>query len=192
MAGDKPLLVILAAGRGSRFGGLKQLEPVGPGGGAILDYTVFDALRAGFGGVVLVVGEDSEERMRAAAGGRFGRHLPVDFVRQRLDDLPAGVAVPAGRDKPWGTGQAVLAAREAVDRADSASVIVQGLEADLGAKAREIGELEEKIAMLNDRLTRRRTTPTPRTDMPRKNITCCFHYHIQLNNLFPLQDYLYM
>lgn len=113
---QKPLLVVLAAGRGSRFGGLKQLEPVGPGGGAILDYTVFDALRAGFDGVVLVVSEEVEERMRVAAGERFGRHLPVDFVRQRLDDLPAGFTPPDGRVKPWGTGQAVLAARDLVDR----------------------------------------------------------------------------
>lgn len=116
MSENKPILVILAAGRGSRFGGLKQLEPVGPGGGAILDYTVYDALRAGFGSLVLVVSEEVEDRMRAVAAERFGQHLPVSFVRQRLDDLPADFDVPAGRVKPWGTGQAVLAAREAVDR----------------------------------------------------------------------------
>ncbi len=113
---EQPLLVILAAGRGSRFGGLKQLEPVGPGGEAILDYTVYDALRAGFGRVVLVVSEETEDRLRSAAGERFGRHLPVDFVRQRIDDLPDGCSLPPGRVKPWGTGQAVLAARNLVDR----------------------------------------------------------------------------
>lgn len=111
-----PLLVILAAGRGSRFGGLKQLEPVGPAGEAILDYTVYDALRAGFGGAVLVVSEEAEDRLRAAAGERFGRHVPVDFVRQGLDDLPEGCTRSPGRVKPWGTGQAVLASRELVDR----------------------------------------------------------------------------
>ncbi len=113
---EKPLLLILAAGRGSRFGGLKQLEPVGPGGGAILEYTVYDALRAGFGGVVFVVSAEAEERLRAAAAERFGRRTPVAFVRQRLDDLPGGFFLPAGRLKPWGTGHAVLAARELVDR----------------------------------------------------------------------------
>jgi len=116
MAEGKPLLVILAAGRGRRFGGLKQLEPVGPGGGAILDYTVYDAVGAGFGGVVLVVNEEVEGRLRAVAAERFGSHLPVSFVRQRLDDLPDGVSLPAGSIRPWGTGQAVLAARDAVDR----------------------------------------------------------------------------
>jgi hypothetical protein len=113
---EQPVLVILAAGRGSRFGGLKQLEPVGPGGEAILDYTVYDALRAGFGRVVLVVSEESEDRLRSAAVERFGRHLPVDFVCQRIDDLPDGCSLPPGRVKPWGTGQAVLAARHLVDR----------------------------------------------------------------------------
>ncbi len=112
----EPILVILAAGRGSRFGGLKQLEPVGPGGGAILDYTVYDAQRAGFGHLVLVVSDESEDPLRQAAAARFGAHLPVSYVRQRLDDLPAGLTVPPDRRKPWGTGQALLAARDVVDR----------------------------------------------------------------------------
>jgi len=113
---QRPQLVILAAGRGSRFGGLKQLEPVGPGGGAILEYTVYDAVRAGFGEVVLVVSDASAGPLREAADRRFGRHLPVRLARQRLDDLPAGRTVPAGRNKPWGTGHAMLAARLEVDR----------------------------------------------------------------------------
>jgi hypothetical protein len=113
---QRPQLVILAAGCGSRFGGLKQLEPVGPGGGAILDYTVYDAVRAGFGEVVLVVGDDSAGPVREAAARRFGRYLPVRLARQRLDGLPGGGGVPAGRKKPWGTGHAVLAARDLVDR----------------------------------------------------------------------------
>ncbi len=116
MNNREPILVILAAGRGSRFGGLKQLEPVGPGGGAILDYTVYDALRAGFDRLVLVVSEESEGPLRQVVAARFGAHLPVSYVRQRLDDLPAGLAVPPDRRKPWGTGQALLAARDVVDR----------------------------------------------------------------------------
>lgn len=116
VTGIDPLLVILAAGRGSRFGGFKQLEPVGPCGDAILDYTVYDAIRAGFGAAVLVVSREVEDLLRSAATERFGCRLPVSFVRQRLDDLPAGIPLPAGRVKPWGTGQAVLAVRDAVDR----------------------------------------------------------------------------
>jgi len=112
----RPQLMILAAGRGRRYGGLKQLEPVGPGNQAILDYTIYDARRGGFGGVVLIVSEESDGPMRAAAAERFGRHLPVDFVEQRIEDLPAGTMVPAGRAKPWGTGHAVWAARDLVDR----------------------------------------------------------------------------
>ncbi len=103
-------LVILAAGLGSRFGGLKQLEQVGPGGAAILDYTVFDAIRAGVTRVVVVVRPETEADFRQRAAETFGRRVEVRFAVQRLEDVPAGFAVPAGRRRPWGTGQALLAA----------------------------------------------------------------------------------
>lgn len=110
-----PVLVILAAGVGRRFGGLKQLEPVGPGGMTIMDYTIFDARRAGFAGVVLVIRPETVAAFRRSIGRRVAEHLAVTYAFQRLEDLPAGGAVPAGRSKPWGTAQAVLAAAEAVD-----------------------------------------------------------------------------
>ncbi len=109
-----PALVVLAAGMGSRYGGLKQIDPVGPAGEAILDYSVFDALRAGFSRVVFVIRRDIEDAFRASVGARFERHVQVDYAFQQLDDLPAGLTVPEGRTKPWGTAHAILAARHAV------------------------------------------------------------------------------
>jgi len=106
----KPTLVILAAGMGSRYGGLKQLESVGPGGETIMDYSIYDALRAGFGQAVFVIRDDMKDAFRETIGRRYERHIPVAYAFQRLEDLPAGYTVPAGREKPWGTGQAVLAA----------------------------------------------------------------------------------
>jgi UTP-glucose-1-phosphate uridylyltransferase len=108
-------LVVLAAGIGSRYGGLKQMDPVGPSGEFILDYSVYDALRAGFDRTVFVIRRDLEEAFRETLGRRLARHARVAYAYQALDDLPAGRRVPEGRTKPWGTGHAVLAAREAVD-----------------------------------------------------------------------------
>lgn len=105
----QPTLVFLAAGIGSRFGGLKQLETVGPGG-AILDYSAYDAKRAGFGKLVCVIREEMLADFRERLGDRIARHIPVEYAFQRLDDLPAGFAAPAGRTRPWGTAHAVLAA----------------------------------------------------------------------------------
>ena len=107
-------LLILAAGMGSRYGGLKQLDPVGPSGEVVLDYSVADAIRAGFTRVVFVIREEFAEEFRRTVGQRFAGRIAVDYAYQRLDDLPAGFAVPEGRSKPWGTGHAVLAAREVV------------------------------------------------------------------------------
>ncbi len=108
-------LLVLAAGMGSRFGGLKQFEPVGPMGQTLLDYSVFDALRAGFGRLVFVVREDFANAFEAGVARRYRAQLRVDWVCQRLDDLPDGLAPPPGRSKPWGTTHAVLAARDVID-----------------------------------------------------------------------------
>ena len=104
----------MAAGMGSRYGGLKQIDPIGPGGEALLDYSVFDALRAGFGKVVFVIRKDIEQAFREAIGSRFEAHVPVEYVFQELDNLPPGFTVPQGRTKPWGTTQAVLMAADVI------------------------------------------------------------------------------
>jgi len=110
----KPTLLVLAAGMGSRYGGLKQMDPVGPSGETILDYSVFDALRAGFGKVVFIIRGDIEADFKRIVGSRFAGHVEVDYVYQELNKLPAGFTVPEGRSKPWGTTQAVLMASEMV------------------------------------------------------------------------------
>lgn len=107
-------LVVLAAGLGSRYGGLKQIDPVGPGGETVLDYAVFDALRAGFTRVVFVIRRDFEALFREKIGGRYAGRATVDYVFQSLDALPPTFSPPAGREKPWGTGHALWCAREAV------------------------------------------------------------------------------
>ena len=106
-------LVALAAGAGSRFGGPKQLTPLGPAGETMLDFAIHDAWRAGFGKVVLVIAREMRDAFEPLAA-RWGGRLPVALVAQDIDDLPAGVARPAARTKPWGTGHAVLAARAEV------------------------------------------------------------------------------
>jgi len=110
-----PTLLVLAAGLGRRFGGLKQFEPIGAHGEPLLDYAVFDALRAGFGRVVFVIREDMADAFEARIGARYRRRVPIASAFQRLDDLPAGIALPPARQRPWGTLHAVLAARELVD-----------------------------------------------------------------------------
>ena len=116
MANSSYDLVILAAGMGSRFGGLKQVQPVGPHGELIIEYSVFDALRAGFDRLVLVIRKEIEADFRATIGRRLEARLDVQYVCQEIDSLPTGCKAPAGRTKPWGTGHAVLVAREAVQR----------------------------------------------------------------------------
>jgi hypothetical protein len=107
-------LVVLAAGMGSRFGGLKQVAPVGPGGELIIEYSAYDARRAGFGRVVFVIRRDIEKDFRAAIGSRLEAKMEVAYVFQELGDLPPPHGAVPGRTKPWGTGQAVLAAEPAV------------------------------------------------------------------------------
>lgn len=100
---------------GSRYGGLKQMDPMGPNGETVLDYSVFDAIRAGFGKVVFIIREDFAEAFKSSVGARFAGKIKVDYAFQKLDDLPAGFSVPEGRTKPWGTAHAIRAARNVVD-----------------------------------------------------------------------------
>ena len=110
----KPALLVLAAGMGSRYGGLKQIDPVGPSGETILDYSVFDAMRAGFGRVVFVIRRDFEAMFKEKIGAKYAGRIAVDYVFQSLDALPPGFSVPPGREKPWGTGHATWCARDAM------------------------------------------------------------------------------
>ncbi|MGI9239186.1 MAG: nucleotidyltransferase family protein [Verrucomicrobiales bacterium] len=108
---QKPTLLVLAAGMGSRYGGLKQLDAMGPNGEAVIDYSVFDAVRAGFGKVVFIIRRDFEAQFKEHVGSRFEGVVDVAYAFQQIDDLPGGFSVPDGREKPWGTGQAILSAR---------------------------------------------------------------------------------
>ena len=110
----KPTLVVLAAGMGSRYGGLKQVDPVGPSGEAILDYSVFDAIRGGFGKVVFIIRHDFEAEFKEKVGKKYEGLIPVDYCYQDLNDLPPPYKFPEGRTKPWGTAHAVRAARDIV------------------------------------------------------------------------------
>ena len=108
-------LVIMAAGIGSRFGGgIKQLEPVGPSGEIIMDYSIYDALEAGFNKIVFIIRHDLEKDFKEIIGNRIEKIAPVSYAFQEIGDLPEGFSVPEGRKKPWGTGQAVLAARDVI------------------------------------------------------------------------------
>jgi len=111
---NKPTLVIMAAGMGSRFGGCKQITPVDEHGHVIMDYSIFDALRAGFGKVVCVIKPEMEEDFRAVIGDRIAAHIPVAYAYQTIDRLPEGFSVPEGREKPWGTAHAVLCAADEI------------------------------------------------------------------------------
>ena len=104
-------LLVMAAGMGSRYGGLKQMDPIGPNGEFILDYTIRDAVRAGFDKAVIVIKKENEEAFRETVGNRIGKYIEVEYAFQDLHDMPAGFTVPEGRVKQWGTGHAVLAAR---------------------------------------------------------------------------------
>jgi UTP-glucose-1-phosphate uridylyltransferase len=109
-----PTLLILAAGMGNRYGGLKQIDPVSPGGETIIDYSIYDALRAGFRKVVFVIRKDIEQPFRQAVGARFERRITVEYALQELDGLPQGFTFPADRTRPWGTMHAVLVAAGAI------------------------------------------------------------------------------
>lgn len=109
-------LVIMAAGMGSRFGeGIKQLEPMGPNGEIIMDYSIYDAIQAGFNKVVFVTRNDLLDTLKNVIGNRVSKKVPVEYAIQELSDLPEGFQAPSGRTKPWGTGQAVLSCKDIVD-----------------------------------------------------------------------------
>lgn len=110
-----PTLVVMAAGIGNRYGGLKQIEPVGPHGEIIVDYSIYDALKAGFGRVVFVITRDIQEAFRKSVGRNVEKRCETAYVFQALEDLPVGFEIPPGRLKPWGTGHAVLSCRKVVD-----------------------------------------------------------------------------
>lgn len=110
----KPTLFVLAAGMGSRYGGLKQLDGLGPNGETIMDYSIFDAIRGGFGKVVFVIRKDFEEDFRTKILSKYENHIPVEIVFQSLDKLPEGFSCPEGRTKPWGTNHAVLMGKDVI------------------------------------------------------------------------------
>ena len=107
-------LLVLAAGMGSRYGGLKQLDSVGPNGETVIDYSVFDAIRAGFNKVVFIIREDFKEEFKLSIGEKFQDRIEVEYAFQKLDELPPGYTIPNDRTKPWGTGHAILAAMQTV------------------------------------------------------------------------------
>lgn len=110
----EPTLLVLAAGMGSRYGGLKQIDPIGANGETIIDYSIYDAMRAGFQRVVFVIRRVIEQQFREVIGARFEKKIAVEYVFQELDILPEGFSVPTNRTKPWGTGHAILMAADVV------------------------------------------------------------------------------
>lgn len=111
----EPVLVVMAAGMGSRYGGLKQIDPVDQYGNIIIDYSLYDARRAGFKTVVFVIKPEIDEAFRSVIGDRISKVMNVEYAYQKIDDLPEGYEVPEGRTKPWGTAHAIMAARDVID-----------------------------------------------------------------------------
>ncbi len=110
----KPALVVLAAGLGSRYGSLKQIDQFGPNGETIIDYSIYDAIKAGFGKVVFVIRQNIEAEFKEVFYGKFSDKVDIDYVLQEIDKIPANVKAPEGREKPWGTGHAVMLALEKI------------------------------------------------------------------------------
>lgn len=110
----KPTLLLLAAGMGSRYGGLKQLDGLGPNGETIMDYSIYDAIKAGFGKIVFVIRKDFEKDFKEKILSKYEGHIPAELVFQSLDSLPEGFTVPEGREKPWGTNHAVMMAKDVI------------------------------------------------------------------------------
>ena len=108
-------LLIMAAGMGSRFGGLKQIEPIGPNGEFLIDYSIYDAIKAGFNKVVFIIKEENYEIFKETIGSRVEDKIPVEYVFQKLDDIPLDFTIPEDRVKPWGTGHAILCAKKHIN-----------------------------------------------------------------------------
>lgn len=113
---QQPALIVMAGGIGSRYGGLKQIDPIGPNGEIVIDYALYDALRSGFGKIIFLIRREIEEIFREKIGRKIEQQVDTEYVFQELSHLPEGYTVPAGRTKPWGTGHAVLSCKAAVDR----------------------------------------------------------------------------
>ena len=111
----KPILVVMAAGMGSRYGGLKQIDPVSEEGEKIIDFSVYDAMRAGFEKVVFIIKREMEDQFRETFGAQMSPHIGVEYAFQDLDNLPEGFRIPNGRIKPWGTAHAILCAKDLID-----------------------------------------------------------------------------
>lgn len=112
---SNPDLIVMAAGIGSRYGGIKQIEPMGPNGEIILDYSIYDAMQAGFGKIIFVINRDIERRFRERMEKSIARHCEVVYIKQELENIPDGFPLPQERVKPWGTAHAVLSCRKAID-----------------------------------------------------------------------------
>ena len=112
---NKLSLLVMAAGMGSRYGGLKQLDAVGPNGETIIDYSVYDAIRSGFTKVVFIIRKDFEEQFKTQVTDKYAGKIQVKFAFQDIHDLPDGFSCPDGREKPWGTGQAILSAKNLIN-----------------------------------------------------------------------------
>ena len=136
---NKPVLVVMAAGMGSRYGGLKQIDPVGNHGQLIIDYSIYDAIRAGFETVVFVIKHEIEDAFKEAIGDRMSKVMNVKYAYQELNDLPEGYEFPAERTKPWGTAHAILAARKVVDH----EARIRLLEVENAALRNEINQLKK-------------------------------------------------
>lgn len=111
----KPVLVIMAAGMGSRYGGLKQIDPIDGHGDKIIDFSIYDAMEAGFEKVIFIIKKGIEQAFKEQIGDRISKHMQVEYVYQELDKIPAGYDIPKGREKPWGTGHAILCCKDVVD-----------------------------------------------------------------------------